>query len=230
MQDYATIESTSDTSMEAKMSPAFDIRPSPIAGQWYPGAANRLAADVDRYIQSATLPTLDGEVVAIIAPHAGHVYSGPVAGYSFAAIRGKNPDLVAVVSPSHYPYHQPVLTSAHAAYETPLGTIEVNQEACQKLNAAMQSELGIELSAVRRDREHSLEIELPFLQRSLAGRFTLLPVMLRDQSIPVAHGLGKALATVLRDQNALLVASTDLSHFYTQAQAEQLDGELLRRI
>ena len=64
-----------------------DIRPSPIAGQWYPGDPKRLSASVDQYIQEAKLPELDGEVVAIIAPHAGHIYSGPVAGYAFAALQ-----------------------------------------------------------------------------------------------------------------------------------------------
>jgi hypothetical protein len=207
-----------------------DIRPSPIAGQWYPGDPKRLSASVDKYIQEAKLPPLNGEVIAIISPHAGHMYSGPVAGYAFAALKGYKPDLVAVVSPMHYPYQEPLLTTAHEAYETPLGTIPVDLEAVQKLDELLKEALGYGLKRVPRDREHSLEIELPFLQRVIDSEFKLLPVMVRDPSPEVTHPLGLALAKVLRGKSALLVASTDLSHFYSQREAERLDSAMLEQI
>src|SRR5512144_2780453 len=116
------------------MNAHLDIRPSPIAGQWYPGDPKRLSASVDQFIQAAELPKLEGEVIAVVAPHAGHMYSGPVAGYAFAALSGSTPDLVAVVSPMHYPYEQPLLTAAHQAYATPLGVIPVDTAAVQALN------------------------------------------------------------------------------------------------
>jgi MEMO1 family protein len=212
------------------MNTNLDIRPSPIAGQWYEGDPKRLSADVDRYIHEAKLPELNGEVVAIISPHAGHIYSGPVAGYAFATLVGYKPDLVAVVSPMHYPYNEPLLTTAHEAYETPLGTIPVDTEAVQMLSTLLEKELGYSLTRVRRDREHSLEIELPFLQRVIETPFKLLPVMVRDQSRRVTHLLGQCLAKTLDGHNALLVASTDLSHFYPQIVANQLDNEMLRCI
>jgi AmmeMemoRadiSam system protein B len=207
-----------------------DTRPSSIAGQWYPADPHHLASSVDAYIRAAELPALDGEVVAIMTPHAGHRYSGPVAGYAFAALRGLKPDLAAVVSPMHYLAASPLLTSAHAAYLTPLGPVMVDQAACQELNALLLKELNFGLDPVRRDPEHSLEIELPFLQRSLEGGFRLLPVMVRDASERVVRALGQALAQVLRSRKALLVASTDLSHFYPQTVAKGLDGELMRRV
>ncbi len=212
--------------MEANL----DFRPSPIAGRWYPGEPSRLASSVDAYIQAAKLPEIKGQVIAVVAPHAGHMYSGPVAGYAFGALRGLQPDLVAVISPMHHPYSSPLLTSAHTAYQTPLGAVWIDREAIEALNSCLQTELHYGLSAVRNDPEHSLEIELPFLQRALAGPFRLLPVMVRDQSIPVARALGKALAKVLAGSNAVMVASTDLSHFYTQGQADALDAEMLRQI
>ncbi len=204
-----------------------DIRPSPIAGQWYPGDPVRLASSVDHYIQEAVLPPLEGEVVAIITPHAGHIYSGPVAGYAFASIRGYHPDIVAVISPMHYPYNEPLITTAHDAYETPLGVIPVDMAALQELDLALEKELGCGLARVRRDREHSLEIELPFLQRAIETEFKLLPVMVRDQSRRVTRGLGKCLSNVLGGRKALLVASTDLSHFYPQQIANELDAVML---
>ena len=207
-----------------------DVRPSPIAGQWYPGDPKRLSSSVDQYIHDAVLPELDGEVVAIVAPHAGHIYSGPVAGYAFAALRGLKPDLVAVVSPMHYPYNAPLLTTAHAAYETPLGIIRVDEEAVDALDGFLEPVLGYGLNRVRHDREHSLEIELPFLQRVIETEFQLLPVMVRDQTQRATRLLGQCLAKLLSGRNALLVASTDLSHFYPLDLANQLDAEMLRCI
>ena len=207
-----------------------DTRPSPIAGRWYPGDSGQLASSVDGYVGAAELPEIAGEVIAVVAPHAGHVYSGPVAGYAFGAVKGMQPELVAIVSPMHQPYSQPLLTSAHQAYQTPLGTITIDQRAVAELDQQLQAELGFGLTPVRNDGEHSLEIELPFLQRVLEGEFSLLPVMVRDQSTQVGEALGGALAKVLADKSALIVASTDLSHFYNQDQALKLDQEMLRQL
>jgi hypothetical protein len=163
-----------------------------------------------------------------MVPHAGHMYSGPVAGYAFSALRGLAPELVAVVSPMHYPYYQALLTSAHTHYATPLGQIQVDREAVKTLDEHLQAELGKGLAYIKNDREHSLEIELPFLQRSLKSAFELLPVMVLEQTVPVAQVLGSALAKTLAGRQALLVASTDLSHFYDQNTANMLDAEVLR--
>jgi AmmeMemoRadiSam system protein B len=217
------------------MNTTLDIRPSPIAGQWYSGDARRLAASVDRYLAEATLPALAGEVVAVMAPHAGHIYSGPVAGYAFA-LRGLPAELVAVISPMHHFALPALLTTAHAAYYTPLGDLLVDAEAVRALDARLKEKLGAGLAYVKNDPEHSLEIELPFLQRALAAElgqpapFRLLPVMVRDQSERVVQALGQALAEVLAGRKAVLVASTDLSHFYPQEVAQALDSELLRRV
>src|ERR1044071_5769271 len=108
---------------------ALDVRPSPLAGKWYEGDPELLARAVDRYLDTAQLPDLEGEVIAVIAPHAGHTYSGPVAGYAFAALRGRSPDLVAVIAPMHHPYYESLITTAHDAYSTPLGKIPVDKDA-----------------------------------------------------------------------------------------------------
>jgi MEMO1 family protein len=218
------------------MSKISDIRPSPIAGQWYPGDAARLSRSVDRYMDKATLPELPGQVVAVMAPHAGHLYSGPVAGYAFAALRGLSPDVVVVLSPMHYPYYEPLLTTAHQAYATPLGNIPVHQEALQELQGYLLETLGFGMTPVANDMEHSLEIELPFLQRALSQPFSLVPLMLRDQSSRLARALGGCLARLvshgqaLAGKSTILVASTDLSHFFPQSVANTLDAELLKYV
>lgn len=207
-----------------------DVRPSPIAGRWYEGNPKALARSVDEFLTDAKLPELDGEVVGVIAPHAGHIYSGAVAGYAFAALRSRTPDLVAVIAPMHHPYYEPLLTTSHAAYWTPLGEAPVDRDALSHLDAALKSELGFGLSAVARDPEHSLEIELPFLQRALKPGWQLLPVMVRAQEPRVSQGLGRALAQVLRGRDSVLVASTDLSHCYNQSAALKFDRAMLDAI
>jgi hypothetical protein len=175
-----------------------ETRPSPIAGQWYPADPSRLAASVDGYLDACEPVQLPGEVIAVMAPHAGHIYSGPVAAYAFKTLSGLPIDLAAVIAPMHHPYWDPLLTTAHKAYRTPLGDVPVDQQALGELNAALDEELGYQLTAVTRDPEHSLEIEIPFLQRVLPPAFKLLPVMVRDQRANVARSLGKALAQVLK--------------------------------
>ncbi len=207
-----------------------NVRPSPLAGRWYPGDPALLSASVDGYLDAADLPDLRGEVVALVAPHAGHVYSGPVAGYAFASVRGQQPEIVAVLSPMHYPYPYPLLTSGHDAYATPLGAIPIDRQAVEDLNRLLQERLGFDLTPIWQDEEHSLEIELPFLQRALASEFQLLPVMVRDPQATVTRPLGESLAEVLRGRKALIVASSDLSHFYPHEKAKQLDAEMLRRV
>jgi AmmeMemoRadiSam system protein B len=209
---------------------ALDVRPSPLAGRWYDDDPDVLARSVDGYLDDAQLPELDGEVIAVIAPHAGYTYSGPVAGYAFAALRGRSPDLVAVIAPMHHPYFEPLLTTQHDAYSTPLGDILVDKNALRELDVVLKSELGFGLSAVERDPEHALEIELPFLQRVLSSKWKLLPVMVRARELRVSRGLGRALAYVLRDKNFLMVASTDLSHFYNQQTALTYDRAMLNAI
>ncbi|NMC12541.1 MAG: AmmeMemoRadiSam system protein B [Chloroflexi bacterium] len=207
-----------------------DVRPSPIAGRWYPADKELLAESVDEYIQSAVLPEIDGEVLGIVAPHAGHLYSGPIAGYAFAALRGLKPEVVVIVSPMHYPYPQPFLTSAHAAYQTPLGIVDIDQAIIRSIQNQMAAELDLELTQVGNDQEHSLEIELPFLQRVLDTRFRIVPIMVRDYNPRRIRIFGNIIAKTLLGKKYVLVASTDLSHFYSQEQAEIFDKEFLRRL
>jgi AmmeMemoRadiSam system protein B len=206
------------------------LRPSPIAGTWYEARPEALARAVDSYIDQAELPKLEGELIGVVAPHAGHRYSGPVAGYAFAAVRGLTPELVAVISPMHQPHNGSLLTTAHAAYATPLGSVPVDEQAVHTLESQLKLSLGLGLTPVAYDQEHSLEIELPFLQRALAGPFSLLPVMVRTVTPRFCRALGSALAETLLGRKFLLVASTDLSHYFTQKVAEAMDSEMLDRL
>jgi AmmeMemoRadiSam system protein B len=185
---------------------------------------------VDEYLASAELPEIPGEVLAVVSPHAGHRYSGPVAGYAFAAVRERRPDVVVIASPMHQPYHSPVLTTAHAGYRTPLGAVPVHQQALAEITAGLQEEAGLEIEAVSRDQEHSVEIILPFLQRVFRHDFHFVPLMIRSRDAGAMRLLGSVMADVLRDRECLLVASTDLSHFYSAEEAERLDSTIIQHI
>ena len=209
---------------------ALDARPSAIAGTWYEADPKTLAREIDGYLDGAHLPTLDGEVLGVIAPHAGYYYSGPVAGYSFAAVRGSAPDLVAVLSPYHQYHHAPLLTALHDAYSTPLGKVTINQSALKELDDRLLAVGGPQIERIPNDQEHSLEIELPFLQRALQSKWELLPVMVSTHDVAACRSLARALADLLKDRRALLVASTDLSHYHEQQVALTMDRTLLAQV
>lgn len=207
-----------------------DVRPSPIAGTWYPGDPEVLAGSVDQMLALAGPPQPGEIVVGIIAPHAGHRYSGSVAGRAFGQLAGARPGVVAIVAPFHGAHPSPLLTTAHGAYQTPLGEVPVDAVVLAQFEDHMRTALGLGVTRIARDGEHSLEIELPFLQRVLAHPFRLLPLMLRDQSPAVAEAVGRALAESVQGETPLLIASSDLSHYRPSSEARGLDRALLDRI
>ena len=206
------------------------VRPSPIAGTWYPSHPDQLKKEVDTYIRSAKSPKLPGEVIGLVSPHAGYRYSGSVAGHAYNKVKGQTYTYVVVISPMHQYYPKPVLTSAHSAYSTPLGEIPLAEEKINQISESLKKDTGIGFSSIANDPEHSLEIQLPFLQCALRGRFSLIPIMLRDQRRQFSRILGSVLADNFRDESCLFVASSDLSHFYPVEMANQLDNIVLQKL
>jgi MEMO1 family protein len=203
------------------------VRPSPIAGSWYPGDEKVLRNQVNEYLDQARPPALPGELIGLISPHAGYQYSGPTAGYSYRCAKGKSYGLVVIASPLHEYLPYPFLTSAHESYATPLGEIPIDLELLEKFKSSLSETSGDRVIAIANDREHSLEIQLPFLQVTLAAPFKLLPLMVRENNPEVLQLFGETLASVLLGKNVLLVASSDLSHFYTEEEANQLDRHMM---
>ena len=211
------------------MSAISDVRPSPIAGRWYAGDPEQLARQIDHYLFEAILPPLEGKVLGLIAPHAGHRFSGRTAAHAFKAVEGQPYELVVVASPFHSYHPAALLTSAHHRFTTPLGEIPIDLDAVARLKEYLAQRETTTLVPVAYDEEHSLEIELPFLQRSLEGSFKLLPLMIRSLDIQLLRTVGQGLAEIARGCSCLLVASTDLSHFYNKRTANMLDQEMLKR-
>jgi AmmeMemoRadiSam system protein B len=212
------------------MNPITPVRPSPIAGSWYPSDPAMLASEIQAYIDQAVPPPVTGEVVGLIAPHAGYFYSGATAGYGYRTVLGKSFDHCVIFSPLHDYLPYDLITSAHSAYGTPLGKVMVDHELITVISEKIQKRTGTSLQHMANDREHSLEIQLPFLQQVLASPFTLVPIMVRTHEPGLLKNTAQAVAEGLTGLNVLLVASTDLSHFYSERDANDLDAQMLKQM
>lgn len=212
------------------MSSIQPVRQSAIAGSWYPANPTELEREIQGYLDKAVVDSPPGKVVGLIAPHAGYFYSGATAAYAYKTVLDKTYDLVVIFSPLHdyLPYN--LLTSAHQAYATPFGQVQVDQELLGICSTSVEDATGISIVQISNDHEHSLEIQLPFLQKCLKNEFSLLPFMVRTHDETTLKKTAAALAKVLMDKNLLIVASTDLSHFYDVTTADQLDQHMLEQM
>lgn len=204
------------------------VRPAAVAGTWYPGAAAALRTAVaDHLAQAHAELRADpgGDVVAVIAPHAGLVYSGPVAAHAYRAVAGRGYDVVLLVGPSHYHGFEGVAIWPAGAFETPLGRVAVEAGVADRLLASPV--VGTHPAA--HDREHALEMQLPFLQAVLPG-VPIVPLLLGYQERPTIEPLAEALAEACAGRTPLLVASTDLSHYFDAARAAALDQVVVDRV
>ncbi len=201
------------------------IRRAAVAGSWYPGTAPALAAAVDRHLALATRE-VGGDLMALVAPHAGLMYSGPVAAYAYRLLRDRSFDVAVLVGPSHFVGFDGVAMYRAGGFETPLGVAPIDEACAEALRAA---------SPIFRDhpgahaREHSLEMQLPFLQR-VAPDAKILPLLMGYQTAETARALGDALAVALDGRKALLIASTDLSHYHDAATASRLDAVVIDHV
>ena len=203
-----------------------EVRKPAVAGTFYPADAKILAQQVGEFLARAPKETVPGEILALVAPHAGYMYSGQVAAYAFKLVAGMNFEAVVVVAPSHRAYFQGASVYDRGGYETPLGLLPVAKDLCQKLKE--ESEL-IRFEPQAHAQEHSLEVQLPFLQETL-GKFNLVPIVLGDPSYRTCESVARALAKTIRGKKVLLVASTDLSHFHSYEQAVTLDHFILENL
>jgi AmmeMemoRadiSam system protein B/AmmeMemoRadiSam system protein A len=185
---------------------------------------------IDDFLSKAAPPPLEN-VVALVAPHAGYQYSGQVAAYSYALLKGRKFDRVVVIAPSHYEGFDYSSVYDGAAYATPFGQVPVDRAFAAKL---AKMDPSIQLSGAGHTPtperpEHSIEVQLPLLQRVL-GQFELVPVIMGDQSYDACRALGVALAKLVQGTNTLIVASSDLSHYHTYDEAVRIDHKTLKAI
>jgi len=206
--------------------PEKDIFTCTSAGRWYPEGQAELEKMMDAWLAKAQPAKLKGRIVAVIAPHAGYIYSGPVAAYAYRQLEGLKFDTVAVVGFNHGTRGEGIATYRTGGFRTPLGVIPIDEKSVTALEAASPL---IKHNPAAFSGEHSLDNQLPFLQRTL-GDFKLVPLLLTDQSQENIDALAAAMAKVFKGKNVLLVASTDMSHFWQHEEAKQLDDDVLKKI
>ena len=202
------------------MAKSTDIRPCSVCGLFYPAEKSVLERDIDAMLANATVKKGTRRIAGIVAPHAGYLYSGPTAARGYAQLRGSRFSSVVVVSPSHREAFEGVSVYPGRGYGTPLGTITIDQDLRSRL---LDASPDVVASEAGHRAEHAVEVQLPFLQRVLKY-FLLLPLVIGNQSRETCLRLGEALASVLQGGDALIVASTDLSHYYPAAVAEKMDA------
>lgn len=207
------------TAAEGTNMPGEQIRESILAGSWYPGDAKRLRQDVESYIQKATVPDLQGQLFALVAPHAGYRYSGQVAAHAFKLLERRKFDSVVIIAPSHRAYFSGVSVYDRGGFRTPLGVVPLDTEL---VTALKERDGRIRFVAEAHAQEHSLEIQLPFLQVVMPG-FKLVPLLMGDQSLASCQWLAEAVADCINKKSVLVVASSDLSHFHPYQEAKRLD-------
>jgi AmmeMemoRadiSam system protein B len=196
------------------------VRAPAVAGMFYPADPDELRSDVDAMLSKAGPQKAGGELVALIVPHAGYVYSGLTAAHAYRLLKGRSFDTVVTVGPSHRDFFQGVNVYPGDAYRTPLGDVEIDRDFRDRLVKA-----GIALSSAGHRAEHSVEVQLPFLQRVL-GSFRFVPLVMGNQTRETCGQLAAALAEAGKGKNFVLVASSDLSHFHPYADAVELDRQV----
>ncbi len=200
------------------------IRPAAVAGTWYPGTAGALARDVDGYLAAVDEKDVPrGRLDAVIAPHAGLMFSGPVGAYAYrAAAAGAPYDAAILVGPSHFAAFAGVSIYPAGAFETPLGRAAIDTGLAGEL---MDATPVVQAMPAAHRREHSLEMQLPFLRR-LLPEVPIVPLLMGYQTRETIEALASALAAIGSARRLLLVASTDLSHYFDAATAERLDARV----
>jgi hypothetical protein len=204
------------------------LRRAAVAGTWYPDDPTRLVAHLDGYLARAPTEDPVRRLRAIIAPHAGLMYSGPVAAYAYNVARRHPHSALVLVGPSHFvPFHG-VSIWPDGEWQTPLGPVAVHSELAAALTSAW-SEI-VELP-VAHGREHSLEMQLPFIAHLLPD-VPIVPMVMGQQTRETAYALGAAIAQAVEATvpDALLVASSDLSHYEDANTAAALDGQVIQHV
>jgi len=203
---------------------AQEVKQPNVAGAFYPADAAELSQTIDKFLENAALEVLGGEVFALISPHAGYGYSGQTAAYGYKQVRNKPYKTVVVIGPSHYFGFSGVSVYPEGVFRTPLGDLAIDKEFAQKL-LYREKDIIFEPDAFK--KEHSVEVQLPFLQKVLTG-FKIVPIVIGDCSFPTCQKLADLLKVAIgKRKDVLVVASTDMYHGYDYVETETIDNATL---
>ena len=204
------------------------IREPAVSGTFYPGNPRALASEIEEHIGRASVEPIEGDILGLISPHAGYIYSGPVAAHGYKTLLGRTYDTVIILAPSHRQYFEGAAVQKHGGYKTPLGVVPVDEAFASKLLARLPE---VQDNARAHEGEHSLEVQIPFLQFVLK-EFRLLPLIMGAYDTNTCEELASALFDVIKSKTEqyVVVGSTDLSHYYPYRHAVELDGRIVERL
>ncbi len=202
-----------------------EARKSQLAGTWYPGDPHELRALVDRLVNDAPRADIPGKLVALVSPHAGLIYSGRIAAAGYRLLEGARFDTVLLLGPCHRG-GVGLAVIPDGAIETPLGPVRIDEELA---SALAEADPNVRAARAPHELEHSLEVQLPFLQRFLPS-VPVAPVLMGYQTPATIAAAARALQQVIAEsrRTVLMIASSDLSHYESRAEASRLDGMVVR--
>jgi len=218
-----------------------EIRKPSFAGSFYPIDEKQLSSQISSFFQSIPEIKIKEEIIGLIVPHAGYIYSGKTASYSYKSIKDKNYSLVIIIGKSHHAFFKGAIIDNRKYWETPLGKVELSNQLYEELSKnedfysdkikafSSSGEGDVECKKIL-DCEHSIEVQIPFLQKTLKD-YKIFPILLGDSSLSNISKLSEPLYKILKNKkNYILIASTDLSHYYPLSVAEKKDKLFLETL
>jgi len=198
-----------------------------VAGSFYPSNSKKLSEDVDFYLQAVEKKELDGELIGLISPHAGYVYSAPVAAYSFIQLMNMDIDVAIVLAPSHSARFNGASVIVSGKYETPLGAVEIDE----KIGKKFLNEPHFTFLKDVHVNEHSLEVQVPFLQKVIQN-FKIVPIIIGVIDLVTCSAIAEEISRNLieEDRKFVIIISTDLSHYNPYDKAREIDGIFIENL
>jgi AmmeMemoRadiSam system protein B/AmmeMemoRadiSam system protein A len=204
---------------------AENVKEPAVAGTFYPADKDSLKKSVEDFLSKAETSPDHGKLIAIISPHAGYIYSGQTAAYGYKQIQGSDIKNVILIGPSHRSAFKGASVYTKGSFRTPLGNVKINERLAEGL---LNESADVRFSPEAYEGEHSIEVQLPFLQTVLKD-FTIVPVLIGSPSGRTFEHLIQKLTEML-DEKALLIASTDLSHYHDYPTAKEMDGKIISAV
>jgi len=207
-----------------------EVRTPAVSGTFYPDDENELRSLIDdcfmHPIGPGKIPPTNSEqkIYGVICPHAGFVYSGPVACHSFYSISSSASKLAIITGPNHYGIGQSIASMIDASWKTPLGLVEVDSESALELRDGLDI---LELDSFSHSKEHSIEVQVPMLQETFSHEMKILPISLINQEQKTATKVGSAIAKIAQKKDALLIGSSDFTHYEENEFAHRQDLALI---
>ena len=200
------------------------IRTPSVAGMFYHANPTTLSDELEALFQEALPPKIDSQIIALISPHAGYMYSGLTAAYGYKTLEQRKFETAVIVGPSHFKFFETISVYPGKSYATPFGEIEIDENLRTKLlhenSLVLSNEIG-------HRKEHAIEVQLPFLQLLFGNSIKILPIIIGNQTQENCFSLGETLGSILLNANSVLIASSDLSHYYDTNTANTLDEKFI---